>query len=181
MKKYFLFSSIIIISLSFGLFIFLDVKVNIELYKNSNILGLIGNIFEKSEVVIADVNEVLLPKFEIDGTDYIGIVGIKENNLIFPVKDNCEKSIINVDSACKYYNDNFVILGTSLKNSFIDYRSYKIDDVVTFTNILGYTYQYKINDIKRLSLLQFRYSADLIVVIKDYYNLEYVLFICGLF
>ena len=58
---------------------------------------------------------------------------------------------------------------------------YDINDNINFTNMLGYTFQYRINKIKRIDSLSelLEYEEELLVVIKDYYAMEYIVFMCN--
>ena len=50
-----------------------------------------------------------------------------------------------------------------------------------FTNMLGQTFKYKITKIKRINNLDklTEYKEDLIIIIKNYYNIEHILLICN--
>jgi len=180
LKKYFLIISVIILLLPISIFIFLNININVNNNKNTKVIVEFNNIFkEQSEELILDIKNNL-PKLQLENTDYIGIVNIINNNLLIPVESNCNNGIFNIQSACLYSKDKLIILGTNLKDSFSLFKEYNVDDKVTFTNMFGEKYEYKIKKIKRTDNLDniYKYDEDLIIVVKNYYDVEYILFIC---
>ena len=61
------------------------------------------------------------------------------------------------------------------------YKDLCIDDTVEFTNMLGEVVKYKIDKIKNASDIDklIDIKSDLIIVVKDYYSLENIAFICS--
>lgn len=180
MKKITLISAVIILSISLSLFIFLNIKININNNLNEKIVKEFGNFFSEKDLEIADNNELKIPVFELNSTDYIGIINIEKFDIIIPVESKCNNSFMNIQSACNNSSQSFTILGTTFKDSFKSVKLYNVNDDIAFTNALGQTYQYKIKKIKRVSNLNdfSLYMGDLIIGIKNYYDMEYILLIC---
>ena len=174
-----IFSSIIIV-ISISLILFLRVNIYINKNKNEKFLETYSSIFKKQNLVFEQ--KLNLPKIEYNSTDYIGVINILKDDLLLPIQSECNNLFISVKSVCNYSNEPFIILGTNLKDSFYSYKNYDINDIVVFTNTLGNTYQYRIKKIERINNLNSidSYDEELIIVIKNYYSLEYTLFICEL-
>lgn len=180
MKKILLSISIIILTTSITLILFLNINIYLNKKTNEKFLETYNNVFVKQNLTYSD--DFTLPKIEMDGIDYIGVINILNGNSLIPIQSKCNNSFINIKSACNYSNEKFIIMGTNLKDSFNTYKMYDVNDRVIFTNTLGYTFQYKVKNIKRIGNLNNinNYSEDLIIIIKNYYSLEYILFLCEL-
>ena len=180
MKKIILFLAIIILSLSLGLFIYLNINISLNVNNNEKVVAKINSIFPESDLEIFVDNEFRLPKLQINGTDYVGIINLLDNNVLLPVTSKCNSSLLNIQSACNYSSSPFAVLGTTLKDSFNSFSSYNVNDIVMFTNTLGQTFQFKMKGIRRLNSLNdyLRYDGDLMILIKDYSNMKYILVIC---
>ena len=181
MKKNIFICSIIILSLSLSLFIYLNIKINIESNNNKLVIEEFNNIYDYTNFDYAVESITNTANLEINGTNYIGIITIENEKMSLPIKHNCNSNILNNTTTCKYNSNPFILLGTNLKNSFNSYKSYNINDKVIFTNTLGEKYLYKIEKIKRVEeineISQYN-DASLIIVVKNYYDMNYVLFIC---
>jgi len=180
MKRNFLSISIIILAICITLILFLNIKIYLNKKKNEKFLETYNNIFIKQDLTYSD--NFVLPKIEMDGIDYIGVINILSDNLLIPIESKCNNSFIDIKSVCNYSDENFIIIGTNLSDSFNYYKRYDVDDEIIFINNLGSAFQYKIKNIKRINKFNDikKYNEDLIIVIKDYYSLEYILFICEL-
>ena len=181
MKKFLITSAIVILSLSFCLFIYLNVKVGIGSNTNKLVIEQFNDIFKESSQEISDEDIIDLPKLQLNGTDYVGIISVEDFELVLPVQSICNNSFFDAVSACNYTSDVFTILGTNLKNSFNSYNSFNENDKVIFTNTIGKIFEYRIKKIKRVDEITniSQYSdADLIIIVKNYYDMNYVLFIC---
>lgn len=181
MKKKILICAIIILLITLSIFLFINININKNIKTNTKVLDILNDIFENNK--LENLNEFKndLPKLQIEGTDYVGIINIPKYNLLLPIESKCNNSIINIQSTCKYSSNSLIILGTNLKDSFPLFKSYNVEDSLSFTNMLGETYQYEIKKIKRIKNLKniSQYNEDLIIVIKNYYDMEYILFICN--
>jgi len=179
MKKYIQVISSILLLIIICIFLFININIIKNIKINKKVIDIFNNIFTIQNIEIS--NEFINPIIEIDNIDYLGIINIPSNNLLLPIENNCNNFYLDIKSGCKYLNNFFIILGTNLKDSFYSYKSYNIFDTISFTNTLGKTFEYKINNIKRINNLNSLslYNGELILVIKDYYSLEYTLFICN--
>lgn len=182
LNKYILICSIIILFTSLSIFLYINIIIDKNINKNEKVLDIFNNIFTKQNLEVSLENINNLPKLQIEDTDYIGIISIPKDNLLIPVESKCNNYLIDIQLGCiyNYSNNSFVVLGTNLKNSFSSYKMYDIDDTIMFTNMLGQTFKYKIKNIKRINELNdfLQYNEDFIIAIKNYYDMEYVLFIC---
>jgi len=172
---------VFIIIISLILFILINIYINLSVFKNQEVVNIFSNIFLKQNLGVYSQYKNDFSRIEINNKDYIGLINI--NNVSLPIEATCANSFINFKSACSYLKEDFVILGTNLKNSFNNYKLYNVNDLLIFYDGLGNSFQYKINSIKRINKLYelSKYDEDLIIVIKNYYNLEYVLLLCELY
>lgn len=178
MRKCLLFCSGAILFIIVVLFIYFNIFVNFNVDKNREIINFFNDIFLFDNLDISLEYDSNLPKVYVDGNDYVGVINI--GDLFLPVESECDNNFLDISYVCSYYNKSFIIMGTNLRDSFSSYKLYNVDDFVMFTNTLGYTFRYKISDIKRIDRLDgfIQYDGDLIIVINNYYDMEYVLFIC---
>lgn len=174
MKKLIILPSIILI-ISISLIIYLNININLNKKKNLKFLETYNYIFNKQNIIY---DKISFPKIEFNNTDYVGVINVLDK--LIPIESICNSSFISTKSACLLYKKPFIILGTNLKDSFNFYNKIDINAIVSFTNNIGNTFEYKIKNIKRLNNLNNinTYNEDLIIIIKNYYSLEYILFIC---
>ena len=179
-KNKVLILSLIILAIPFILFIYINIFIKVSKLKTEKIVVEFKEKFLEQRLEIASDNILNLVKMEIDGNDYIGVVNVVSDNLLLPVESKCNNSFLNIKGACNYSNNSLVILGTNLNNSFSSFKQYNIGDEISFTNTLGWTFRYKIEKIKRFNKLDslLQYDDDLIIVIKNYYGMEYVFLLC---
>ena len=177
-KKYLLGFSIFLLLISLSTFLTLNIIVNINDKRNKLVLDKFNNIFEDGFNNVSLEYSNNNPNLHINGNDYIGIITIENEKKSIPVESNCNNSFLNIQAACNYL-DNYII-GTNLKDSFLSFNKYEIGNKLYFTNMLGETYPYKINDIKRIDNLNNITKVDtkFVIVVKNFYNIEYVLFEC---
>lgn len=179
MKKFFLIVGIILFSISLLLILYLNIYINLCLKRNNEIVAYFNNFFKNTNVVINNKIQNDFSKIEINNRDYIGFIKIDKYELSLPVESECNNFFIDFKSACFYSDSQFIILGTNLKNSFQNYKLYNINDIITFINSLGDSFQFKIREIKRIYTLKdlINMNEDWLLIIKDYYNLVYVVLI----
>ena len=168
MKKFILF----LLFLFALLFISFIVKINIDYNKNNKVIHDIEEIIpEPIESLIVDFD---LYNMDINENDYIGILNI--DNYLLPIKSKCKGLDIN----CKSDDSNFIVKGNNFKSSFIMYKEMNDLSKVTFTNMLGQIFTYKIDSVKRVkNVKNINYDGDLILIVKNYYNFEYIIYICN--
>ena len=177
--KNLLFSfSLIVFLLCITTFIYLNYSVLLNESRNEFIVKTLKKFSNNEQ---SDNNDnFIFPKMEIRNKDYIGTINFLSGNLILPIKSSCDRSFFQIQSTCHYGSNNFVILGTNLQNSIYNYALYDIDDYIILSNCLGSNFKYQIVDVKRGTsldkLLEFNY--ELMIVVKDYYAMEYVVFYC---
>jgi len=181
-RKYILISAFIIIFGLFSIFLFINIMVNKNIDNNLEVISIFNNLFPMENKIESLEFNSNLTNLEIDGKDYVGIINIYDNKLVLPVLDKCSNKFINIESACRYTNDGLVILGTNLNDSFSSYKLYDEGDHIIFTNMLGQNYEYKIDEIKRVNKINnISFDGDLVIIVKDYYNMEYILFISNFY
>lgn len=183
MKKIILGFSITILFITISIFIFLQITVSINKSNNQKVVETFNKTILEQDLALADEYDNNLPKLEINDTDYLGIINIPAYNLSLPLESKCQNTLLNNSGACTYSIDSLIILGTTLRDSFYNYKLYNVFDQITFTNTLGQTFQYKIDKIKRVDKLEniSLYNEDLIIAIKDYYAMKYILLVCNLY
>lgn len=176
-RKVFLLSSAIILSLCLITFIGINVYASLKEEENANIVEKIKDVI--SSDTYSTSGELSLPTLEINDNDYVGIVEIR--GLTLPVQSDCLSSYLKIQSTCSYSHEPFIIIGTNEKNSIPMYKDLYIEDTVEFTNMLGEVFRYKIDKIKNVSNVDklIDVESDLIIVVKDYYSLENIAFICS--
>lgn len=164
---------LIILFISLSLILYLNINIYLSLYKNKEVVNIFNSFFQNNTSNINKYNQGNFSVIEINNTDYIGIINIKD--LSIPIESICSNK-----SNCNFSTGPFIILGTNLNNSFSNYKLYKVNDSFEFINSLGDVYKYKIKSIKRINKLKLieENNEYLIIIINDYYNLEYILLIC---
>lgn len=169
--------SIIIIALSLSLFILFQIKINSSINSNKIILNRLDKITKDKDTYVDD--NILLTTLEINNIDYIGYISIDDYDLALPIKNICSNDYFDISSACLYSKkDNLVILGTNLKNSFYNYKNYNVSDKLSLTTSLGIKLFYTINSIEVVDNIKDELSGDLVIIIKNYYDMKYVLLKC---
>lgn len=177
--KNLLFSfSLIVFFICITMFIYLNYSVLINEKHNEFVVKKMQKISNNGQ---SDNNDnFIFPKMEINREDYIGTINFLSSNLVLPIKSRCDKSFFKIQPVCHYGSDSFVILGTNLKNSIYNYVLYAINDYIILSNCLGSSFEYQIVDIKRGTSLDrlLGLNYELMIVVKDYYDMEYVVFYC---
>lgn len=176
-KECFLHFSVVLLSSCLITYIGMNVYASLKEDENTKIVEKIKEVIPKD--IYSSDTELSLPILEINGNDYIGIVEIE--NLTLPVQSDCLSSYFKIQSTCSYSHEPFIIIGTNEKNSISAYKNLYLDDKVEFTNMLGEVVNYKIDKIKNVSDIDklIDIDSDLIIVVKDYYSLENIAFICS--
>ena len=173
MKKILFILSIILLSMSLGLFLFIKINIKNNINDNKNVINEIKKMIDFNSYT----NEINLPSVEINNENYIGVLNIPKYNLVFSVKKRCDNF---VESLCGINSDKLHFKGSNLKDSVSIYKELNVNDEITFTNMLGNTYKYNIENIIRLKEIKNidKYNNKMVLIIKDYYQMEYVVFIC---
>ena len=177
MRKYLLFCSIIIIICFSSVFIYFNIVINSNRNRNNKVVDIFNDVWENTIDVSFD--EINLPKMEIDEVDYIGVIKIENYDFILPIEYKHRR----FGSTCKYSSKPFIILGSNLKSSFYNYKLYSVGDKVIFINTLGEEFRYRINQIDRGRKIEeiSNDKDDLVVVVKNYYDIKYIVFRCELY
>lgn len=105
---------------------------------------------EASEAENVNVNRAL----ELDSGIYIGILEIPELSLELPVAADCSLSTLKNSPGCYYgspTSDSFVIGAHNYDSHFGRLHSLSTGTALTFTDIDGNEYQYRITDITEVS------------------------------
>lgn len=175
MKKFsFVFVVLIIF---FGLFIYFNISIRNNIVTNEKVIKFVNDTFQDIEKSIYEDNK--LSSMEINKIDYIGLLGIPSISKIIPVESSCSTNYLDIKSMCYYNNKKLVIIGTNLNDSLPSYKSLSVNDKIEFTNFLGNVFEFNIDDIQNVKNLNDLGSIDakFILVIKNYYEISYTLFI----
>lgn len=158
-------------------FIVQNVLILVSSHRNEKFLHTINMIFSYQDDV---ENDLFFSSMEFDGRDYIGAVNFLNSDFFVPIESKCNSGIFRIQSACNYGNDGKFIIGTNLKNSFFHYKIYGIGDSVLLMNTMGDIFKFQIIEVIRDSVIDniVDNNSDLIVIVKDYYNLKYIGFKC---
>lgn len=91
-----------------------------------------------------------MPMMNIDGSDYVGIIQVPSGNIKLPVYSHWDESCA-MCVPCRYsgsiYNDDLIIGGQNDNNSLGFLTSLNIGDTITFTDMLGRVYSYKVGSV----------------------------------
>lgn len=95
-----------------------------------------------------------MPEKEINGYKYIGVLKIPQMNVKLPVASSWSNSASKI-ALCRYfgsaYLDNMIIAGHNYINFFGGLKRLKIGDKVTFTDVDGNIFHYKVADMEVLA------------------------------
>lgn len=95
-----------------------------------------------------------MPEKEINGYKYIGVLKIPQMNVKLPVAASWSNSTSKI-ALCRYYGsaylDNMIIAGHNYINFFGGLKRLKIGDKVTFTDVDGNVFHYKVADMEVLA------------------------------
>ena len=91
-----------------------------------------------------------MPMMNIDGSDYVGILQVPSGNIKLPVYSHWDENYA-MSVPCRYsgsvYNNDLIIGGKNDNNNlgFVTYLN--VGDTITFTDMLGRVYSYKVASI----------------------------------
>lgn len=178
MRKIIFIIAIILISISITLTIYMIVKNNKISVQNKKVLEQIKEMEIEESKFDNELN--YYTKLEIYNKDYVGILSIPSCNIILPIEADYERKI---QSLCMVKNKPTIILGNNLSCSLKNYKEIQCDDEINIENFLGNSNIYKVKKIVHVSKYEKveDYSDDLILVVKNYYNMEYVIYLCDIF
>ena len=178
---------VVIILFVLGLFILLNVMVCVNISNNKRVLNIIGDIFYKDKADVGSAYEYeydwMMPILEIDGTSYVGVINVLEGDSLVPIQGGCDNSVLGINSGCVYggSGESLIVVGTGFGDSFRNYDMYDVGDVLVYMNMVGDNYHYRVSLVDKVDELDevFEYDGDMILVVKDYVDMEYVLFVCN--
>ena len=177
MRKAILISSIIFFTIFFLCLLIWNLSISENRRRNDSVIAFLDQV-ALNDVSGNDFESDVFSKFHFNGRDYIGVISVVGHNVVLPIEDVCYNSFIRKQSVCRYPNESFVLFGTSFKDSFINYESYDIGDKVLIKNGLGERFLFEVSSVKREGKFSeiFYNKGDMILVIKDYFSLEYIVF-----
>ena len=111
-------------------------KINIELDNKSN----------EPITDDYDVNDDM-PTIDINGKEYIGIINIPSININLPVMKEYSDANIKIAPALykgTIYKNNAIIAAHNYSSQFKRIQNLKIDDIVTFEDVNGHIFNYKV-------------------------------------
>lgn len=95
-----------------------------------------------------------MPEKEIDGYKYIGILKIPAIDVNLPVVTDWSDDASRI-ALCRYggsaYLDNMIIAGHNYRSYFRELKNLKIGDRLTFTDVDGNVFRYKVADMEVLA------------------------------
>lgn len=169
--------ALIILIIFLGLFIYFNVSIYNNTIRNEKVIKAVNNLFPNKEVTIYEKNE--LTSMEFDKKDYVGLLSILSISKIIPVESTCSNSYFEIQSMCSLKKDQLVMIGTNLNDSLPSYKNIIVGEVITFTDMLGKNYEFKIEKMENVKNLDNISLEDdkIILIIKNYFELSYTLFI----
>lgn len=179
MKKTIFTVSLIIILIPIIIFNIINITITQKIKINNQITTIINNTLPSPNLITIYEYPIKLPTIQINNKDYLGLLSIPKTNLLLPIESNCSNNL-TITSACLYTSTPLIILGTTQKDSFPSFNHYTIGDTINLTNTLGQILQTKIEKITRVTSLNdlSKYNESLIIILKNYYDMNYILFIC---
>ena len=98
--------------------------------------------------------EMAMPEETIDGRNYIGVLDIPALGLSFPIISEWSYDALQI-VPCRYsgsaYLDNLVIAGHNYRSHFASLTQLQSGDAVTFTDMDGTVFRYKVDSLETLS------------------------------
>ena len=138
---------------------------------------------EKQNVVIEEKSDNSMPVFSAKGKDFIGLLDFVANGKTFPVcADYDDIEAYPCRKKGSIYDASIIIGATDFGGQIDFVESIFVSDKITFTDMLGDCYSYKIVDIRYvddtdLDLFD-KNEYDLTLFIKKTYSSEYVIIGC---
>ncbi len=97
--------------------------------------------------------DMAMPRLIIDDYSYVGLLEIPNLNLELPVLDSWDYDKLKI-APCTYkgtpYKDNFIILAHNYNSHFGSLDKLKIDNKITFTDMDGNEFKYKVVEMEIL-------------------------------
>lgn len=98
--------------------------------------------------------EIPMPEREIDGQTYIGVLDIPALELSLPIISEWSYASLQI-APCRYsgsvYLENLVIAGHNYRSHFASLLQLQPGDAVTFTDMDGTVFRYKVDSLETLS------------------------------
>lgn len=165
----------IFIFISIVLFLYVAIRINYNIYQNHRVIEYI-NTLDLNNNDIGDFN--YYPKIEIFQKDYVGMLSIDLLSMNIPVESSCTN---HLQSICMYKENKLIFIASNLVDSISNYKSIDIGNILSFKNFFGENIKYTIEQIKHTNNLNEldKFSANLILIVKDYYKTEYIIFLCN--
>lgn len=113
----------------------------------------IDKTYEDKPIYITNP-DVEMPTIEINGNSYIGKINIESLNLSLPIMSEWSYPNLKL-SPCRYsgsvYTNNLIIAGHNYNNHFGKLKNLNFEDLVSFTDVDGNIFEYKVIDIEQIS------------------------------
>ena len=179
-----LFSGIALIIAAVGMFVWCQIDANQNEENLREYVALINEaVSEKQNAVLEEKSDNMMPVMSIKRKDFIGLLEFQSNNRILPVCAKWE----NIDAyPCRFEGsiyDGSIIIGATDQKGQIDFiDNILVSDKVTFTDMLGDCYSYKVMNIRFSDNAEYgnltKGDYDLTIFIKKTYSSDYIIINC---
>ena len=107
-----------------------------------------------------------MPVMNIDGNDFIGLIEVPERNVKLPVYSKWNEKAVRI-VPCRYsgsiYDLNLIIGGTEMNGGFEFLTSLEKGETVTFTEMTGKEYTFKVDSVFHRDDFEINNEGDLIL------------------
>ena len=179
-----MFLGFILIVLSICIFVGWHISINKNAENLKEYISMISSVMpEKQNVVLEEKSDKSMPVFSAKGKDFIGLIEFVANGRKFPICadfDNIEAYPCRKKGSI--YDASIIIGATDFSGQIDFIDKIFVSDKITFTDMLGDCYSYKVVDIRYSDNANLEHlnkkDYDLTLFIKKTYSSEYVIISC---
>lgn len=138
---------------------------------------------ETQSAVLEEKSDYSMAVLSIENNDFIGLLTFEKNKSVFPVCATWKDVNSFPCRLCGSVYDSTVIIGATEQKGQIDFtESIFVSDTITFTDMLGNCYSYRVEDIKNSNNADYKnlanVNSDMVLFIKRTYSQEYLIIEC---
>ena len=141
---------------------------------------------EKSEGVMENYSNNLMPVLEIEGKDVCATVNIPDFSVTLPVLNVWDKASVKLP--CRFegnlYNGSLIIGGSDQKGQFDFFDKIEDGSTVTVTDMSGAVFNFTVDRVERRKSAEKQVleseNADLTLFVRDKLSMEYIIVRCVL-